>query len=57
MEKTYVEARHDSFYLVGSRVPLAHLIFFFHRSESAEAIRRISRPSVLSRSMARSRST
>src|SRR5687768_16209465 len=39
MSKEYVECRHDSFYLVGSRVPLAHVVREFQRGASPEAIR------------------
>ena len=39
MSKEYVERRHDSFYLIGSRVPLAHLVRDFQRGASPEAIR------------------
>ena len=39
MSKEFVERRDDSFYLVGSRVPLAHIVREFQRGESAEAIR------------------
>ncbi len=39
MERQYVEWRNESFYLAGSRVPLARLVFGFQRGESPEAIR------------------
>ena len=39
MSKEFVERRDDSFYLIGSRVPLAHIVREFQRGESAEAIR------------------
>lgn len=39
MGKEFVERRHDSFYLIGSRVPLAHLVREFQNGESPEAIR------------------
>jgi len=39
MSKEFVECRDGSFYLVGSRVPLAHIVREFQRGESAEAIR------------------
>lgn len=39
MSKEYVERRHDSFYLTGSRVPLAHIVREFQRGASPEAIR------------------
>jgi uncharacterized protein (DUF433 family) len=39
MSKEFVEPRDDSFYLIGSRVPLAHIVREFQRGESAEAIR------------------
>ena len=39
MSKESVERRDDSFYLIGSRVPLAHIVREFQRGESAEAIR------------------
>ncbi len=37
--KEFVERRHESFYLTGSRVPLAHLVREFQLGESPEAIR------------------
>ena len=39
MSKEFIERRDDSFYLIGSRVPLAHIVREFQRGESAEAIR------------------
>ena len=39
MAKDYVENRHESFYLIGSRVPLAHLVHLFKQGDSPEAIR------------------
>ena len=39
MSKEYVERRHDSFYLIGSRVPLAHIVRPFQHGASPEAIR------------------
>ena len=39
MAKDYVERRHESFYLVGSRVPLAHVVYEFKNGETAETIR------------------
>src|ERR1700716_836598 len=39
MSKEFVERRHESFYLIGSRVPLAHIAREFQRGESPEAIR------------------
>jgi len=39
MSKEFIERRHDSFYLIGSRVPLAHLVREFQCGESPEAIR------------------
>jgi len=39
MSKEFVERRDDSFYLIGNRVPLAHIVREFQRGESAEAIR------------------
>jgi len=39
MAKDFVERRHGSFYLVGSRVPLAHIVRQFHNGEPPEAIR------------------
>ena len=37
--KEFIEHRDGSFYLVGSRVPLAHIVREFQRGESPEAIR------------------
>jgi uncharacterized protein (DUF433 family) len=39
VSKEFVERRDGSFYLVGSRVPLAHIVREFQRGESPEAIR------------------
>ena len=39
MSREYVERRNESFYLAGSRVPLAHLVREFQQGESAESIR------------------
>ena len=39
MTKEFIEHRDGSFYLVGSRVPLAHIVREFQRGESPEAIR------------------
>jgi hypothetical protein len=39
MAKEYVERRHESFYLIGSRVPLAHIVQEFQNGEPPEAIR------------------
>jgi uncharacterized protein (DUF433 family) len=39
MTKEFVERRQGSFYLIGSRVPLAHVVREFERGESPEAIR------------------
>ena len=39
MSREFVERRADSFYLIGSRVPLAHIVREFQRGESPEAIR------------------
>ena len=39
MSKEFVEHRHGSLYLIGSRVPLAHLVREFQVGESPEAIR------------------
>ena len=39
MNKEFVEHRDGSFYLAGSRVPLAHIVREFQRGESPEAIR------------------
>jgi uncharacterized protein (DUF433 family) len=37
--REFVERRHGSFYLIASRVPLAHLIREFQHGEPPEAIR------------------
>ncbi len=39
MSREYVERRHGSFYLIGSRVPLAHVVRQFQDGEAPEAIR------------------
>ena len=39
MTKEFVHRRDGSFYLIGSRVPLAHVVREFQRGESPEAIR------------------
>jgi uncharacterized protein (DUF433 family) len=39
MDRDFVEGRDGSFYLIGSRVPLAHLVREFQQGESPEAIR------------------
>jgi hypothetical protein len=39
MDSEFVERRDGSFYLVGSRVPLGHLVQEYQRGESPEAIR------------------
>ena len=39
MAKEFVERRHGSFYLIGSRVPLAHIVREFQNGEAPEAIR------------------
>jgi uncharacterized protein (DUF433 family) len=39
MGREFVENRDGSFYLIGSRVPLAHLVREFQEGESPEAIR------------------
>jgi uncharacterized protein (DUF433 family) len=39
MSREFVERRDGSFYLIGSRVPLAHLVREFQQGESPEAIR------------------
>ena len=39
MAKEFVERRDGSFYLIGSRVPLAHIVREFQRGESPEALR------------------
>ena len=38
MGKEFVERRDNSFYLIGSRVPLAHIVREFQCGESPEAI-------------------
>jgi len=39
MSKEFVERRDGSFYLIGSRVPLAHIVRQFQNGEPPEAIR------------------
>ena len=39
MDRDFVERRDGSFYLIGSRVPLAHLVREFQQGEPPEAIR------------------
>ena len=39
MDRDFVERREGSFYLIGSRVPLAHLVREFQQGEPPEAIR------------------
>ena len=39
MTKEFVERRHGSFYLIGSRVPLAFIVREFQNGEAPEAIR------------------
>jgi uncharacterized protein (DUF433 family) len=39
MAKDYVERRHDSFYVPGTGVPLARIVWEFRNGESAETIR------------------
>ena len=39
MSKEFVERRHGSFYVIGSRVPLAQIVREFQNGESPEAIR------------------
>jgi uncharacterized protein (DUF433 family) len=39
MVKEFVERRRDSFYLIGSRVPLAHIVRLFQNGEAPESIR------------------
>lgn len=39
MSKAFVERRHGSFYLMGSRLPLAHIVRQFQNGEPPEAIR------------------
>jgi hypothetical protein len=38
MSKEFVERRNDSFYLIGSRVPLAAVVYEFRNGETPEAI-------------------
>jgi uncharacterized protein (DUF433 family) len=38
MDREFVERRHGSFYLIGSRVPLAHVIYEYHNGETPETI-------------------
>ena len=38
MSKEFVERRNDSFYLIGSRVPLAGIVYEFQKGETPEAI-------------------
>jgi uncharacterized protein (DUF433 family) len=39
MGREFIERREGSFYLIGSRVPLAHLVLEFQQGELPEAIR------------------
>jgi uncharacterized protein (DUF433 family) len=39
MQRDFVEDRDGSFYLIGSRVPLAHLVREYQHGESLETIR------------------
>ena len=39
MDRDFIERRDAGFYLIGSRVPLAHLVREFQQGESPEAIR------------------
>jgi uncharacterized protein (DUF433 family) len=39
MAKEYVERREGSFYLIGSRVPLARIVYEFNNGAAPEAIR------------------
>ena len=39
MSKDFVECRNGSFYLIGSRIPLAHVVREYQRGEPSEAIR------------------
>ena len=39
MPKEYIERRNGSFYLMGSRVPLAHVVCEFQNGAAPEAIR------------------
>ncbi|HEV3199589.1 MAG TPA: DUF433 domain-containing protein [Bryobacteraceae bacterium] len=38
MGREFVERRHGSFYLIGSRVPLAHVIWEYRNGETPETI-------------------
>ena len=39
MAKEYIERRQGSFYLIGSRVPLARIVYEFHDGAAPEATR------------------
>jgi uncharacterized protein (DUF433 family) len=39
MAKDYIERREGSFYLIGSRVPLAHVVYAFQNGAAPEAVR------------------
>ena len=39
MSREFVERRNGSFYVIGSRVPLAHLVLEYQQGEAPEAIR------------------
>lgn len=39
MARDYVERREESFYLIGSRVPLARIVYEFQNGAAPEAIR------------------
>jgi uncharacterized protein (DUF433 family) len=39
MAKEYIERREGSFYLIGSRVPLARIVYEFNNGAAPEAIR------------------
>lgn len=39
MAKDYIERRHGSFYLIGSRVPLARIVYEFQNGAAPETIR------------------
>ena len=39
MAKDYIERREESFYLIGSRVPLARVVYEFQNGAAPEAIR------------------
>jgi uncharacterized protein (DUF433 family) len=39
MAKEYIESREGSFYLIGSRVPLARIVYEFQNGAAPEAIR------------------